>query len=98
MSRMNEGTQGVGQTAANLKDAAGQVGQNLRDLGGQVKEQASAKYNELRDQATQYYAEGRDRARQWEQSFEEYVQEQPLKAVLLAAGAGLILGMIWKRR
>ena len=52
----------------------------------------------LRDQATQYYSDGRERAMEWEQSLEDYVKQQPLKAILMAAGAGLLLGIIWKRR
>src|SRR5688572_25930623 len=97
MSRGNEGGSNAANTAADLRNSAAQVGQNVRDLGGQVKEAATQKYQDLRDQATQYYSEGRERATEWEQSLESYVREQPLKAVLYAAGAGLLLGMIWKR-
>jgi ElaB/YqjD/DUF883 family membrane-anchored ribosome-binding protein len=32
-----------------------------------------------------------------EQSLEAYVQEKPIQALLMAAGAGLLLGMLWKR-
>lgn len=94
MSRSNERN----TTEADLRSSAAQVSQNVRDLGGQVKEAATQKYQELRDQANQYYTEGRDRAVEWERTLEDYVKEQPLKAVLMAAGAGLLLGMIWKRR
>ena len=63
----------------------------------EIKDAATQRYSELRDQATQYYNDGRQRATEWEQGVERYIQEQPLKAVLMAAGAGLLLGMIWKR-
>jgi ElaB/YqjD/DUF883 family membrane-anchored ribosome-binding protein len=97
MSRNNEGGSDVSQKVTEIRDAAGQVTQNLRDLGGQAKEAATQRYSDLRDQATQYYNDGRQRATEWEQGVEKYIQEQPLKAVLMAAGAGLLLGMIWKR-
>ena len=51
----------------------------------------------MRDSATEYYEQGRQRAMEMEQSLEAYVQEKPIQALLMAAGAGLLLGMLWKR-
>jgi ElaB/YqjD/DUF883 family membrane-anchored ribosome-binding protein len=87
----------TGSGTDQLRDKAAEVGQNLRDMGGQVRDAASEKYNQLRDQANQYYTQGREQAQEWEQNLENYVQEQPLKAVLMAAGVGLLLGLLWKR-
>ena len=42
--------------------------------------------------------EGQDEVQQVERSFEQYVREQPLKSVLIAAGVGLIIGRFWMRR
>jgi ElaB/YqjD/DUF883 family membrane-anchored ribosome-binding protein len=88
----NQGQQGQG-----LADQAQQVGQNLRDLGGQVRDQAQQKYNELSDQAREYYDQGRQKAQEWEQGLESYIQEKPMQAVLIAAGVGVLLGLLWKR-
>ena len=38
-----------------------------------------------------------DKAVEWQNQLEDYVREQPLKAVLMAAGVGVLLGIIWKR-
>ena len=81
----------------NLREAASQVGQNLRDLGGQVRDTATQQYEQLRQQAGDYYEQGRQRAMEMEQSLEQYVQEKPIQALLIAAGVGMLLGMIWKR-
>ena len=80
----------IGQTAT-------QVGQGIRDMGSQVRDMASEKYNTLREQAANYYEQGRERAQEWEQSFESYVKEKPIQAVLIAAGVGVLLGLLWKR-
>lgn len=97
MSRMGDtGNQGSASTA-NLGDAAQQVGQNLRDLGSQVRDQAREKYEQYGDQARQYYEQGRDRAQEMEQNLEAYVQEKPVQALMIAAGVGLLLGLLWKR-
>lgn len=97
MSRMNEPTEQGQGTTEQLRDTASQVGQNLRDMGGQVKDAAREQYENLRDQASQYYEQGRERAKEWEQNLENYVQEQPVKAMLIAAGVGFLLGALWKR-
>jgi ElaB/YqjD/DUF883 family membrane-anchored ribosome-binding protein len=96
MSRMNEGSEKAAG-AADLKQTARQVSQNLRDLGSQARETATQQYDQLRDQATEYYEQGRERAREMEQSLEQYVQEKPIQALAIAAGVGLLLGILWKR-
>ena len=95
MSRM--GDTGAGGQGGGLADQAQQVGQNLRDLGSQVRDQAREKYNQLSDQARDYYEQGRQKATEWEQGLEGYIQEKPLQAVLIAAGVGVLLGLLWKR-
>ena len=83
--------------AANIRDAAPEVKENIRDMGGQVRDAATEQYNNLRDQATEYFQEGRERAQEWEQSIETYVQEKPIQSILIAAGVGILLGILWKR-
>ncbi len=97
MSRINDPSEQASQTADQLKDKAAKVSENIRDVGGQVREAATQKYGEVKDQATQYYNQGRDAAEQWEQNLETYVQDKPLQAVMIAAGVGLLLGLLWKR-
>ena len=101
MSRMNDpagaGTGAGDAGTANLRDTASQVGQNLRDLGGQVRETATQQYDQLRQQAGDYYEQGRQRAMDMEQNLEQYVQEKPIQALLMAAGVGMLLGILWKR-
>ena len=100
MSRISDANQGgAGSTGGqgDLKEAAAQVGQNLRDLGSQVRDTATQQYEQLREQATDYYQQGRERAMEMEQSLEQYVQEKPIQSLLIAAGVGMLLGMLWKR-
>ena len=102
MSRMENqmsesGSSGTEGTAANLRESAAQVGENIRNLGSQVRDQATQQYDQLRDQASEYYEQGRQRAMEMEQSLEQYVQAKPIQALLMAAGAGLLLGILWKR-
>ena len=94
----NMSGQGGGQgEQGGIRETASQVQQNLRDMGGQVRDVATEQYNNLRNQATQYFEEGRERAQEWEQSIEQYVHEKPIQSILIAAGVGMLLGILWKR-
>jgi ElaB/YqjD/DUF883 family membrane-anchored ribosome-binding protein len=96
MSRTNDPA-GPG-TARALKETATEVGENLRNLGSQVREQATQQYENMREQASDYYEQGRQRAMEMEQTLEDYVQEKPIQSLLIAAGVGMLLGLLWKRR
>ncbi|HEY8665466.1 MAG TPA: hypothetical protein VIL86_02315 [Tepidisphaeraceae bacterium] len=96
MSRMNDPI-GQGGGAAGIGDKAAEVGQGVREMGAQVRDAAREKYEDLRNQASDYYEQGRQRAQEWEEGVENYVQQQPVKALLIAAGVGFLLGAIWKR-
>jgi ElaB/YqjD/DUF883 family membrane-anchored ribosome-binding protein len=101
MSRINEG-QGGGQGGnvggtGDLRETAAQVGENLREMGSQVRDTATQQYEQLRDQAADYYQQGRERAMEMEQNLEQYVQEKPIQSLLIAAGVGMFLGLLWKR-
>jgi len=80
-----------------LKDTAAQVGQQVKDVAGQYRDQAREQYDNLRQQASDYYDQGRQQAAEWQEGVESYVQEQPVKALLIAAGVGMLLGILWKR-
>jgi ElaB/YqjD/DUF883 family membrane-anchored ribosome-binding protein len=106
MSRANQGRQGereqggqMEQSGATgqLKEKASEMAQSLRDMGSSVKDVAKEQYENVRDKAEEYYEYGRERAQEWQQQAEDYIREQPLKSVLIAAGVGILLGVIWRR-
>jgi ElaB/YqjD/DUF883 family membrane-anchored ribosome-binding protein len=88
---------GAASAADQIKESAQQVTENLRSIGSHARDAAGEKINDLKDQANQYYQQGRDHAQEWEKGLEEYVQEKPLQSLLIAAGVGLVLGLLWKR-
>ena len=97
--------QSVGQQ---IRDKASDMGQSIRDMGGKAKEAASEQMNQLRDSANEYYQQGREKAMEYyeqgreratemEQDLENYIREQPIKSVMIAAGVGMLLGILWRR-
>ena len=97
MSRMNQTGEAQSTTGA-VRDSATQAAQSVRNLGENVRDAASEKFEQLRQQANDYYEQGRERAREWEQGLEQYVQEKPIQSLLIAAGVGMFLGLLWRRR
>jgi ElaB/YqjD/DUF883 family membrane-anchored ribosome-binding protein len=90
MARINDPAEAVGQAADRVRDKAAEMSEHLKDV-------ANEKFNEVRGRASEAYSHGKEAAERWEQSLEGFVQEKPLQAVLLAAGVGLLLGLLWRR-
>jgi len=74
------------------------VTQDLQELGGMAREMAQEKVAQLRASASEYCEERRDKIQQVERSVEQFIQQQPLKSILIAAGVGMLLGGLWMRR
>jgi ElaB/YqjD/DUF883 family membrane-anchored ribosome-binding protein len=87
----------VNEAAAGTKPPRTVV-QDLQELGGMAREMAQEKVEQVRTVAADCANEGREKVRQVEHSVEEYIREQPLKSMLIAAGVGLVLGRFWMRR
>jgi len=107
MSRLdnpsNQGAAGAG-AVNQIKDKVQEGREKLREMGSaasqqvnQLKDSAAEYYEQGREKAQEYYEQGRQKAMELEQNLENYVREQPLKAVMIAAGVGLLLGILWRR-
>ena len=95
-------SQTSGQRSGDIRENLQEVGTKARDVAqqaaGQVREVAQERLGQLRDTAEEYYQMGRDRATDLERTIEERIREKPLNSVLMAAGLGVLLGIIWTRR
>ena len=97
MSRSDAGNTADQGMAGQLKDKASEMASNLRDTASQLRDTATEQFQNARETASEYYEAGKEKASQWEEQIEAYVREQPLKALAIAAGVGIVLGVIWKR-
>jgi ElaB/YqjD/DUF883 family membrane-anchored ribosome-binding protein len=63
----------------------------------EASESATANVGEdYREKAEQSWDETKVRVRTWQQEGEEYVRENPMKAVFTALGIGFVLGLIFR--
>jgi ElaB/YqjD/DUF883 family membrane-anchored ribosome-binding protein len=62
-----------------------------------VENKSEQKWGEARGKAEQAWGDARDRARTFQDDAEQYVRENPTKAIFTALGIGFVLGLIFRR-
>lgn len=89
------------QKAAQLRDFAGGKASDLKSVAsekiGVISEGAGETASHLRGAATDQWEDTCEKARELHVTMEDYVRENPTKAVLAAAGAGFVLGLLVRR-
>ncbi|HEX4128923.1 MAG TPA: hypothetical protein VHZ24_02690 [Pirellulales bacterium] len=91
--------QGRVQDAAQaFQDKASEAAGQARDAAHKAREYVHDQAEHLRDAASDYLQEGRSRAMEFGETVEDQIRQQPLRAVLIAAAVGLVVGMFWTRR
>jgi ElaB/YqjD/DUF883 family membrane-anchored ribosome-binding protein len=79
-------------------DEADSVIQSARDAGNHFADAVKSGVNNLRGTASDYLDQGRAKAYDMEQVVEHRIQDRPLNSILMALGAGFVLGFIFTRR
>src|SRR5437762_1307608 len=89
------------QAAEDLRDAAGAIAGEYRGKAEQAWNDARGKAEQAwtgaRGKAEQAIGDARTRARTFQDDAEEYVRENPTKAIFTALGVGFVLGLIFRR-
>ena len=79
------------------KTHARKAADDLRSAAGDLKSAAGAIAGEYRGKAEQAWDDARERVRTLQEDGEQYVRENPTKAVFTALGIGFVLGLIFRR-
>jgi ElaB/YqjD/DUF883 family membrane-anchored ribosome-binding protein len=91
----------VRERVAQVQETAGEMGAQVRDWaqekGTQIKEGAQEAMQQVGASASQLADMGRTTINQLEGGLEDRIRSKPLQSVLIAAGAGMLLGLLWKR-
>lgn len=77
---------GAEEQRAWIPGAGRDMSQTLQELTAQGQEVAA-----------EYYQQGRERMLAWQQQLEHQVREKPLQSLLMAAGLGLLFGLLRRR-
>jgi ElaB/YqjD/DUF883 family membrane-anchored ribosome-binding protein len=94
--------QKIHKSMDDMRDHAGGVAGSLGDLGEAVKEVFIEKLTDMLRRAVSLGDRGpqaaRDAAEEVRDDLEEKILARPYRAMLIAAGVGLILGLVLRRR
>jgi ElaB/YqjD/DUF883 family membrane-anchored ribosome-binding protein len=80
-----------------VREPSRDIRQQAQDLTTQGKEAAAEYYQQGKDVATEYYQQGREQMQIWQQQLEGQVRQKPLQSLLIAAGIGLLIGLLKRR-
>lgn len=89
--------QGGGKAIEELLAVARDLRANLGLLVGAGRNVATEQAGRLRQNAGRVFQRSKDRAGELAGSTGDYVKEEPMKALAIAAGAGIVLGFLLKR-
>ena len=62
-----------------------------------AKDAATQVVGEVRERAADYMAKGKEKAKCLQGGTEEFIRENPVKSILIAAGAGVLLGFLIRK-
>jgi ElaB/YqjD/DUF883 family membrane-anchored ribosome-binding protein len=68
------------------------------DKLGEAREKAQGAGRQFREAATEAVEQGRTKMREMRHTIEDYVHDQPMRALLIAAGIGALIGILLRRR
>lgn len=80
-----------------LSEQSKKIATDVRELGEIAVNTASQTVDELRERGSQALSSGRERALEAKTDFERYVIAQPVKAIAMAVGAGILLSLLARR-
>lgn len=83
------------------EDIAGDVRKRTKKAGKELRhgaEMARERYQEAGERLRDGYDRTQDRAREWNRDLNDFVQDNPGRALLIAAGVGFLAGLLFRRR
>ena len=86
------------RTGQQMREQGREIRDAVQDAASGIKEKAHEKLEGLRSSAHERIDDVREEGQYRMMQLEEYVQTEPLKAVLYATGFGFLLGLILLRR
>jgi ElaB/YqjD/DUF883 family membrane-anchored ribosome-binding protein len=97
-------TAASGEANAKLKDGKKHATQAVHDLraaaeakAAEIRSTAEDKVHELRGKAEHVYSDARTRAQSLRGESEQWIRENPTRAVLTAMGVGFVVGLMFRK-
>lgn len=85
-------------TGGSQNTRSGSAAESARMSYMHAREAAQQVVGQVQQRASEYYEQGKTKAADLRVKVEEAVREHPIRSILITAGAGLLLGMLLRRR
>ena len=99
--RLSDIREQVRERGAQVQERAQEMGTQVRDWaqekGSQIKEGAQEAMQQVGQSTSQLADMGRTTMNQLEEGLEDRIRSKPLQSVLIAAGVGMLLGLLWRK-
>jgi len=70
---------------------------DIQDFGKNTKEAVTETFENIQKNMGDYVTRGQEKALKVERKVEAQIQRYPLRAILIAAGAGLLIGLLRRK-
>ena len=97
-SMTREATDRAKESAGQLGEKASSMMHGAQDVAADLTHRAQEGLGAIKDAASGYVEQGREKAEALGRTMGGQIKEWPLSSVLVAAGVGLLLGIILARR
>ena len=88
----------MSNTTDQLGKQAKEVTEDFQTMGRTIRDAAQEKLGQAGEKAAEYGEQARDQLHGVACACEQFIRARPLRAVLMAAGIGWLLGRFWKGR
>jgi ElaB/YqjD/DUF883 family membrane-anchored ribosome-binding protein len=96
-STRTPGTQGAQASTSQDDHGTAERHEPMQEVGKELRAQTQELMAQGKEVAAEYYEEGRAQVLAWQQQLENQVREKPLQSLLMAAGVGLLFGLLRRR-
>jgi ElaB/YqjD/DUF883 family membrane-anchored ribosome-binding protein len=87
----------MGELQNKLGERAAEGREGLREIGHTVKEAATEGIQRFKETAGERMERGKEKLMDLEHGFEDRIRQNPMKSIAIAAGVGLVLGLLCRR-
>jgi ElaB/YqjD/DUF883 family membrane-anchored ribosome-binding protein len=84
-------------SARQESDSSDEALDQIRETGKEIVQKAQDLTTQGKEVATEYYQQSRQQILAWQQQLENHVREKPIQSLLIAAGVGLLCGLLRRR-
>ena len=87
----------ISNTGSSPAEGGTQVRDKPQEAGAQGRDKAQEMVRQGAETASDYYQQGRQQLEAVEHTLEDAIRAKPLQSILIAAGIGMVLGLLVKK-